>query len=1177
MIIRDIFEKNIDRRIDGVVKADQVDQESLWIELDEFEVTKEVRKQLSQFFGAVRDARLHPKDQAIAGRTGVWISGFFGCGKSMLLKILSLAMSNQKVRAKGQEKAALDFLLPKLGDELLKGQVEEAVGKGAETVLFGIHTKAEAGRGDEALIDVFFRVFAEHRGYCGSDPNVASFEEELDNRGRLADFKKEFEALADQPWDKVASAYQFYAEEVRGALVAIGFSGDDAARQVDKIEGMTKLSPENFATRVKAYLDSKGADARIMFFADEMGNFIGQNGKLMLSLQSIAEELGVRCGGRAWVVVTAQEDIEAVIGQLSAQKANDFSKIQGRFYLKLKLSGANADEVIQRRLLDKTPGGEKEVKALFDEHGEVLKQAISLKPVGMTFNPLKDGQQFADEYPFLPYQFQLVQKVFTAIRTHGAVGQHLGEGERSMLDAFQIAAKSLAGKEVGALAPLYSFYPSIEGNLEAVVKRTIDTAVDRGLSEAEIGVLKTLFLIRYVTEIQGNVDTLVTLSMAHVDENRAGLKQSIEGALQHLENETLIGRNGDVYYFLTDEEQAIDRAIRDHPVSGDEDSRELGRLLFSETLKDRNKIRYENGKDFTVARTCDGRPYGTTAGAEIEVKVVSPFDSNYVEYSEDARAVMESAADSSALVVLPDSVQFRDEFLRYLKVRAYMLQKDSTDLPQTTRDIHKKKGQENDQRRLRILKQLKDNFAKSRFFVAGTSYDPKPGEPENMFAALAERLVGTAFTSLGLLKSLSPNPLVNMQTTLRANDVQQQLLEVETSENRDAIKEVLNRISVLHSLSKQIVVSELVDHFSKRPFGWPELETALIIARLVVAGEIQVVFDGVVIPADDLYDLLSKTGKWKQLVIRKKESVSAEDLTNARTLAHSLFHTAVPSTGEEAFKHIAAQLKEWESKMSAAKPYAQQKDRYPGLATVNDVLQLTTSLLQEKDSNRFIKNFLSRGGDLQEIEPAYKDVAGFYDGQRSAWDVLLAAYDVARINEGALRSRNPDAAAAMMTLKEILTSAQPFKRIAPEGNALAKTIEKAVQEVIQDARKEAEEAVQAAHKDLDKALEGLPEEEHVEFQKPLLDLRLSLAKETSTGNLLQVRERATELYNDAIKKVNARAQKEGTPPPPKAKPIRTIKPKAKTLESKEDVDSYLAELKTQIMDAIDQGEKVQVQ
>ena len=74
----------------------------------------------------------------------------------------------------------------------------------------------------------------------------------------------------------------------------------------------------------------------------------------MLSLQTITENLGTACGGRAWVVVTSQEDIDAILGEVRASKANDFSKIQGRFKTRLSLSSGNVDEVIQKRLLAKT-------------------------------------------------------------------------------------------------------------------------------------------------------------------------------------------------------------------------------------------------------------------------------------------------------------------------------------------------------------------------------------------------------------------------------------------------------------------------------------------------------------------------------------------------------------------------------------------------------------------------------------------------------------------------------------------------------------------------------------------------------------------------------------------------------------------------------------------------------
>ena len=233
---------------------------------------------------------------------------------------------------------------------------------------------------------------------------------------------------------------------------------------------------ENFCKWVKEYLDSKGPQHRIVFLVDEVGQFIGTDSHLMLNLQTITEELGTICRRRAWVVVTSQEDMDTVLGDMSKTKKQDFSKIQGRFFPPLSLSSANVDEVIQSRLLAKLPDVKGELEAVFKQKGDILKNQLTFKNCGMTFRQFKDGEDFVKNYPFAPYQFQLIQKIFEAIRKAGATGMHLARGERSMLDAFQSAAKTVSINEVGVLVPLYDFYPSIESFLDTSVKKTIDQA-----------------------------------------------------------------------------------------------------------------------------------------------------------------------------------------------------------------------------------------------------------------------------------------------------------------------------------------------------------------------------------------------------------------------------------------------------------------------------------------------------------------------------------------------------------------------------------------------------------------------------------------------------------------------------------------------------------------------------
>ena len=129
---------------------------------------------------------------------------------------------------------------------------------------------------------------------------------------------------------------------------------EEAARNwYNKAEENYTLSVDKFAKRVREYIESKGNNHHVIFLVDEMGQYIGDDSDLMLNLQTVVEDLGTECGGKAWVIVTSQQDIDSMTNMKGA-KRNDFSKIQGRFDTRLSLSSANVDEVIKRRILRKT-------------------------------------------------------------------------------------------------------------------------------------------------------------------------------------------------------------------------------------------------------------------------------------------------------------------------------------------------------------------------------------------------------------------------------------------------------------------------------------------------------------------------------------------------------------------------------------------------------------------------------------------------------------------------------------------------------------------------------------------------------------------------------------------------------------------------------------------------------
>lgn len=161
----------------------------------------------------------------------------------------------------------------------------------------------------------------------------------------------------------------------------------------------------------------------------------------MLNLQTVTEDLGTACQGKAWIIVTSQQDIDSVAKEISHNK-NDFSKIQGRFDTRLSLSSANVDEVIRKRILEKSDAGHDTLALLYDQKETDIKNKIIFND-GVEKKLYTSRENFAAVYPFVPYQFNLLGSVLTSIRTHGASGKHLARGRT--LDACPVQGKRGAG------------------------------------------------------------------------------------------------------------------------------------------------------------------------------------------------------------------------------------------------------------------------------------------------------------------------------------------------------------------------------------------------------------------------------------------------------------------------------------------------------------------------------------------------------------------------------------------------------------------------------------------------------------------------------------------------------------------------------------------------------------
>lgn len=586
MKIEQIFSKKLTRDINGVVKAEQKDNDSVYVELDEYVVTRELDRHFRAFFEAYVPS-VTQSGASMSGKIGVWISGFFGSGKSHFLKILSYLLENKSVEKDGQGRQAFEFFKDKINDAMLLADIQKAVTKDTDVILFNIDSRANTDDRENAILKVFLKVFNERVGYCADFPHIAHLERELDKRNQYMSFKDKFAELTQSTWEKERDAYDFYRDELSEALAhASEQSLESAKAWVEQVENNFPLDIRNFCKWVNEYLDRTG-DRNLLFLVDEVGQFIGKNTQMMLKLQTITEDLGTYCGGRAWVVVTSQADIDAAIGGMDKRDGEDFSKIQGRFSTRLQLSSSNTSEVIQKRLLSKTEEARTHLIDVFAEKGDILRNQLTFdKTTTASLKGYTDAPSFVDNYPFVPYHYTLVQKVFESIRTKGATGKHLAMGERSLLDAFQSAAKQMKDSGLDVLIPFYSFYAPIESFLEPAVKRTIDQACELdSLTEFDGKILKTLFLIRYVDVVKSTLDNLVTLSIDRIDADKIALRKQIEESLNRLERQLLIARNGDEFIFLTNEEKEIENEIRHTDVEMSEVSNKLSAIVFDGILK----------------------------------------------------------------------------------------------------------------------------------------------------------------------------------------------------------------------------------------------------------------------------------------------------------------------------------------------------------------------------------------------------------------------------------------------------------------------------------------------------------------------------------------------------------------------------------------------------------------
>ena len=248
------------------------------------------------------------------------------------------------------------------------------------------------------------------------------------------------------------------------------------------------------------------------------------------------------------------------------------------------------------------------------------------------------------------------------------------------------------------------------------------------------------------------------------------------------------------------------------------------------------------------------------------------------------------------------------------------------------------------------------------------------------------------------------------------------------------------------------------DRFANRPYGWPPMEVVLLLARLYVAGEIQFLMGGAVIPHDRIYESITTASKWRNITLLQRVTANPEDLRKARELGRALFSEMGPESEDALYLFLRGKLEDWQSALTGYKALADTGD-YPGKSDIDAGLEWSSKCSRTDDSNRFLQRFNETKGDLEDVAENFHDLQNFYGPQKPTWDKLRSAHTRFTLNRMELE-RDAQAAKALQRMHEILTAPAPYGLL-HEAEGLIRTVANVNTELLRKRREAVTQNVDA--------------------------------------------------------------------------------------------------------------------
>ena len=1011
--IKNLFANDIHRRIEEVIKVDQTTDDILRDEINEYVVTDAIRSHYTKIFDAYRETPNKPHE-GIA----IWVSGFFGSGKSSFAKMLGLSIENRPVVGI----PAGDRFAQRAGDnklQVLLKAINEQIPTHA--VIFDVSTDRGIRSGNQSLTEIMYGLFLQSLGYA-KDLDLSELEIALEEKGQLEGFEAEYGRLFNKEWSYEKGKVAFALSEASRVLHSLDPQTYPMADSwVKAVKNKADISPGKLADRANELMKRRRPGQALMFVVDEVGQFVARDVQKMLDLQAVVQSLGVKGHGKHWIVVTSQEKLGELVSGLDDKKI-ELARLMDRFPLQVHLEPSDISEVTSRRVLLKNAPAEKVLGELFDQHRgrftEHTRLTADIKLPDLT------RDSFIDLYPLLPYQIDLIIQVVSGLRTQGGASKHVGGANRTIIKLAQQLlinpAVNLADQPIGSVARLDQVYDLVEGNIGSEVRAKI-SAISKELEHPLAqSVAKVICLLQYVKSVHRTAEDIA----AALHPGVAGDSQlaAVKDALRQLDAANKVRLGDDGYRIPTpaeDDWERIRNGISPKPSDAhriysdvlasfwqrqpthtlfDTKTFKAGLAIHGREIVDGDMMFHvhlaEVGTSFqALALELRARSQQERKSAFWAVSLNDSIDRETVELFRSkemlARKEREAkTADETALIGEEKIRQRRhqDELRRLVKAACLAGSVSFRGNDRSPDDRAVDVGKSAADILSDVLPEVFDRFKEA----AARPTDVKKGV-EALFTAKNLQGLPSVFGSLGLLRDEKGKTVFRVES--------------------GTLAEVLTRIEERANYGDTASGRYLTYELAKEPFGWDFEVVRLLVLSLLRAEKIQATSKGQTIDSAtgiEARDTFSNNNFFRQASFRPKKGIEFEELVKASEAFRDTFGSEVKELNAGA---IVAELRREITRHEDPVTSAHEQliaYRLPGAAVLDSAIGQMKAVLRGSVDNaiatfnashRSIKDAIKRATELDQAlsEPRLRDIERAREALRMAWPFLRNEQDVSEV------------------------------------------------------------------------------------------------------------------------------------------------------------------------------------